>query len=68
MTLLNLALGATAMRNGGEYEENAAECRRLAAKTKNPKLKKRLDDMAEVWDRLARQRREGIVENNPGQT
>ncbi len=56
------------MRNGEEYEENAAECRRLAAQTKNPKLKKRLDDMAEVWDRLARQRREGIVENNPDQT
>jgi hypothetical protein len=56
------------MRNGEEYEENAAECHRLAAQMKNPKLKKRLDDMADVWDTLARQRRQGIVENNPDQT
>ncbi len=55
------------MRNCEDYEENAAECRRLAAQMKNPKLKKRLDDMADVWDRLARQRRQGIVENNPDQ-
>jgi hypothetical protein len=60
--------GATAVRNGGEYEANAAECRRLAAQTKNPKQKKQLDDMAEPWDRLARERRQGIVENNPDQT
>jgi hypothetical protein len=59
---------ATAMRNGEQYEENAAECRRLAAQMKNPKPKKQLDDMADVWDRLARQRRKGIVENNPDQT
>jgi len=45
----------------------AAECRQLAAEMKNPKLKKRLDDMADVWDRLARERRQGIVENNPDQ-
>jgi hypothetical protein len=56
------------MRKGEEYEGHAAECRRLAAQTKNPRLKKQLDDMAEVWDRLARQRRQGIVENNPEQT
>jgi hypothetical protein len=53
---------------GEEYEANAAECRRLAAQTKNPKLKKQLDDMAEGWDRLARQRRHVIIENNFEQT
>ena len=52
---------------GGIYEENAAECRRLAAQTKNPKLKKRLDEMADVWERLACERRHGIIENNPDQ-
>jgi hypothetical protein len=52
----------------GEYEAHATECRRLAAQIKNPKLKKQLDDMAEVWDRLARQRRQRIVEDNPEQT
>jgi len=45
------------MPNGEEYEAKAAECRQLAAQMKNPKLKKQLDDMAEGWDRLARQRR-----------
>jgi hypothetical protein len=56
------------MRSGEEYEENAAECRRLAAQAKNPKRKKQLEDMAEGCDRLARQRRQGIVENKPEQT
>jgi hypothetical protein len=51
-----------------EYEENAAECRRLAAQMKDPKLKKQFVDMADTWDRLARERRQGIVENNPDQT
>jgi phosphoenolpyruvate-protein kinase (PTS system EI component) len=46
-----------------EYEQHAAECRQMAAQMKNPKLKKRLEDMADVWDRLAQERREGIVEN-----
>ena len=53
---------------GEDYEANAAECRRLAAQTKNPKLKKQLNDMAEGWERLARQRRQGIVENKSEQT
>lgn len=66
--VIGAGVRATAMRKGDEYEGNAAECRRLAAQTKNPKLKKQLDDMAEAWDRLARQRRQGIVENNPDQT
>jgi hypothetical protein len=40
----------------------------MAAGTKDQQLKKQLEDMADVWDRLARERRQGIVENNPGQT
>jgi hypothetical protein len=51
-----------------EYERQAAECRKLAAQTKTPEERKQLEDMAEVWDRLARERRQGIVENNPNQT
>ena len=46
-----------------EYEKHAAECRKMAAKTKDFELKRQLENMAEVWDRLARQRRQGIVEN-----
>ena len=50
-----------------EYEQHAAECRQMAARMKNSNLKKRLEDMAEVWDRLAHERRKGIVENEPNQ-
>jgi hypothetical protein len=52
----------------GTYEQNAAECRQKAAEMENLQLKKKLEDMADVWDRLARERRQGIVENNPDQT
>jgi hypothetical protein len=48
-----------------EYEQHAAECHRMAAEMKNPRLKKRLEDMAEVWEKLANDRRQGIVENEP---
>jgi hypothetical protein len=48
-----------------QYEQNAAECRQKAAQATDPKLKKQLEDEAEVWDRLARERRQGVVENNP---
>jgi hypothetical protein len=58
----------TAMRKVLEYEKQAVECRQTAAQMKNSQLKKQLEDMADVWDRLARERRHGIVENNPEQT
>ena len=48
-----------------KYEQHAAECRQMAAETKNPQFKKQLEDMAEVWERLAAQRRKGLVENEP---
>jgi hypothetical protein len=48
-----------------EYEQHAAACRQIAAETKNSQYKKQLQDMAEVWDRLAAQRRQGIIENEP---
>jgi hypothetical protein len=50
-----------------EYQQHAAECRKKAAAMNDPQQKKRLEDMAEVWDRLARERRQGIVEGNPDQ-
>jgi hypothetical protein len=52
----------------GPSEQRAGECRQVAAQMKDPQLKKRLEDMADVWDMLARERRQGVVENNPGQT
>jgi hypothetical protein len=56
------------MRKVLEYEQHAAECRQMAAQMINQQLKKQLEDMADVWDRLARERRQGIVENNLDQT
>jgi hypothetical protein len=52
------------MQKVSEYEE----CRQKAAQTTDLQLKKQLEEMAKVWDRLARERRQGIVENNPNQT
>src|SRR5215469_6444076 len=52
----------------GPSEQHAAEYRQVAAQMKDPQLKKRLEDMADVWDMLARERRQGVVENNPDQT
>jgi hypothetical protein len=52
------------MRKISEYEQHAAECRKMAAEMTNPQQKKRLEGMADVWDRLARERRQGIVETN----
>jgi hypothetical protein len=48
-----------------EYEQHATECRQKAAQTADPRLKKQLEDEAEVWDRLARERRQGIVGTDP---
>jgi hypothetical protein len=53
------------MQKLAEYEQNAAECRQKASQTTDPQLKKKLEEMAEVWDRLAREGRQGIVENTP---
>ena len=55
------------MRKLLEYEQHAAEYCQMAAQMKNPELKKQLEDMADVWDRLARERRVGIVENKHDQ-
>jgi hypothetical protein len=51
------------MERMAEYEKAAAEFRRLAAQMKNPQLKQQMEEMAKVWERLARERRRGIVES-----
>jgi hypothetical protein len=48
-----------------EYERRAAECRQIAAATNISRYEKQLEEMAEVWERLAAERRRGIVENEP---
>jgi hypothetical protein len=55
------------MRKVSEYEREASECRKLAAQMKTAEQRKQLEDMADMWDRLARQRRVGIVESKHDQ-
>lgn len=45
------------MRKIEEYEQHAEECRRLAKKMQNLEHKKSLEEMAEAWAMLARERR-----------
>jgi hypothetical protein len=52
------------MQKVKEYEQHAADCRRMAAEMTNPKLKKQLEDMADMWDKLANERRQGVVETD----
>ncbi len=40
------------MRKISEYEDRAAECRKMAAKTRNPLHKQQLEDMARAWEML----------------
>jgi hypothetical protein len=56
----------TTVENLSRYEQYADDCRQLAKQTNNTKQKKRLEEMAEVWERLARERRQGIVESSSG--
>jgi hypothetical protein len=54
------------VENKSRYEQYADDCRQLAKRTKNTEQKKRLEEMAEVWERLARESRQGIVESSSG--
>ena len=49
------------MRKVSEYETHAAECRAMAAGMKNPTHKKQLQEMAEAWAMLARERRKQLL-------
>lgn len=44
------------MRKVSEYEQHAEDCRRMAGKMKDSTHKKQLEDMAEAWTMLARER------------
>jgi hypothetical protein len=49
------------MRKVSEYEEHAEECRKMARQTKNPQHKKQLEEMAQTWDMLAKERAKQIA-------
>jgi hypothetical protein len=44
------------MRKVSEYEQHANECREMARKMRNQHHKKQLEDMAQAWEMLARER------------
>jgi hypothetical protein len=54
------------MRKASEYEQRATECRTMATKTRNPVHKKQLEEMAEAWAMLARERRKQFQKRTNG--
>jgi len=44
-----------------EFQKRARECRELAAKTGAESIRRQYDDLAEMWDRLARERLQFFV-------
>ena len=41
------------MRNISDYVDHVTECRKIAARVKDPQHKKQFEDMAEAWTMLA---------------
>ena len=58
------AKGQGAMRKVCEYEAHAAECRKMAARIKNPDQKRQLEEMAHAWDMMAGVRRKQLKSNS----
>jgi hypothetical protein len=55
------AFGIRPMIKVTEYEKHAAECRRLAAQTNNPAHRIQLEEMAQAWEALARDRANQVL-------
>jgi hypothetical protein len=51
----------SAMRAVAEYRQNAEECRNLARLLTRPEDKAALEQMAQLWDRLADQREHDLI-------
>ena len=48
------------MRKVSEYQDHAAECRKMAAGMRNPEQRGQLIKMAETWELLAAERRKQL--------
>jgi hypothetical protein len=48
------------MRKVSEYMAHAEQCRKMVANMKNPENKMQLQEMAEAWEMLARERERQI--------
>jgi len=48
------------LRKVSEYEQHAAECRKMASRMRDSMHKKQFQDMAEAWAMLAQEREKQI--------
>jgi hypothetical protein len=55
------------MRKLSEYQDHATECRQMATKMRDPVHRKQLEDMAEAWAMLARERKKKLLKETNGQ-
>lgn len=55
------------MHKLSEYEDHATECRRMATIMRDPVHRKQLEDMAEAWAMLARERKKKLLREANGQ-
>ena len=55
------------MHKLSEYEEHATECRKMATIMRDPLHRKQLEDMAEAWAMLARERKRKLLREANGQ-
>jgi hypothetical protein len=51
------------MRKGLAYLDFAEKCRKLASQLKEPRQKKILEDMAQSWETVARQRAKQLAKS-----
>ena len=51
------------MNTAAEYRRNAAECRKMAGLLTNADDKKSLEQMADLWEKLAAQRERDLIPN-----
>ena len=58
--------GCRIMRKVSEYEQHAHECRRMAANMRDAGHRKQLEDMAEAWEMLARERQRQLMKQANG--
>lgn len=49
------------MRKVSEYQQHAKECRQMATAMKDSEHKKQLQDMADAWEMLAREREKQLA-------
>jgi ribosomal protein L17 len=54
------------MRKVSEYLDHAAECRRLAKRMQKLAHREQLEDMAQAWEMLARERENQLVKQLEG--